>query len=138
MCLQYISQNYPKNEFFAGCYTIIEIEGKVIEVVLDTAKWTKVMDADQWEIHPAQPRVCAIKHTDSFIKVSIVLKVTKAALDDFRPGRGLPSCVLEARPLCEDFPQLLHQVTLNGIKPPHHEVTLSYMPSRMNRGTVSY
>ena len=63
--------------------------------------------------------------------------MTKAALDDFKPGRGLPICVLEARPLCEDFPQLLHQVILNGIKPPYHEVILSYMPSRINRGKVN-
>ena len=76
-------------------------------------------------------------NTDSFIKVSIILKVTKAALDDFRPGRGLPCCVLEARPLCEDFPQLLYQIILNGIKPPHHKVILSYMPSIMTRGTVN-
>ena len=55
--------------------------------------------------------------------------MTKAALDDFKPGRGLPSCVLEARPLCEDFPQLLHQVILNGVRPPHHKTILSYMPS---------
>ena len=56
--------------------------------------------------------------------------MTKAELDDFKPGRGLPSCVLEARPLSEDFPQLLHQVILNGIKSPHHKIILSYMPSR--------
>ena len=63
--------------------------------------------------------------------------MTKAELDDFKPGRGLPSCVLEARPLCENFPHLLHQVILNGVKPPHHEVILSYMPSRMNRGKAN-
>ena len=44
--------------------------------------------------------------------------------------------MLEARPLCEDFPQLLYQITLNGIKPPHHKVVLSYMPSRTNKGMV--
>ena len=58
------------------------------------------------------------------------MQVTKAELDDFKPGRGLPNCVLKARLLCEDFPELLHQVILNGIKPPHHRVILSYMPSR--------
>ena len=65
--------------------------------------------------------------------------MTKAALDDFKPGRGLPSCVLEARPLCEDFPQLLHQVILNGVKPPHHETILSYMPYKpsINRDAVT-
>ena len=62
--------------------------------------------------------------------------MTKAALDDFEPGRGLPNCVIEARPLCEDFPQLLHQIILSGIKPPHHKVILSYMPSRTYRGAV--
>ena len=63
--------------------------------------------------------------------------MTKAELDDFKPGRGLPNCVLEARPLCEDFPQLLHQIILNGIKPPHHKVILSYMPLTAHRGTCS-
>ena len=29
----------------------------MIEVALDVAKWTKVMDG-QWEIQPAQPMVC--------------------------------------------------------------------------------
>ena len=63
--------------------------------------------------------------------------MTKAELDDFKPGRGLSNCVLEARPLCEDFPQLLHQIILNGIKPPHHKVILSYMPLTAHRGTCS-
>ena len=58
--------------------------------------------------------------------------MTKAELDNFKPGRGLPNCVLEARPLRKDFPQLLHQITLNGIKPPHHKVVLSYLPSKTN------
>ena len=63
--------------------------------------------------------------------------MTKAELDDFKPGRGLPSCVLEACPLCENFPQLLHQVILKGIKSPHHKVILSYMPSRGKRYSQS-
>ena len=63
--------------------------------------------------------------------------MTKAALDDFKPGRGIPNCVLKARPLCEDFPELLHEVILSGIKPPQHKVILSYMPSKINRGTYS-
>ena len=63
--------------------------------------------------------------------------MTKAELDDFEPGRGLPSCVLEARPLCENFPQLLHQVILKGIQSPHHKVILSYMPSRGKRYSQS-
>ena len=59
MLLQDISRKYPEDTFFAGCHRVIEIEGKEIEVALDTAKWTKVMDG-QWEIHPAQPTVCII------------------------------------------------------------------------------
>ena len=34
----------------------------MIEVALDVAKWTKVMDG-QWEIHPAQPMVCLVNNT---------------------------------------------------------------------------
>ena len=64
MHLQYISHHYPEDTFLAGCHRVVEIEGKIIEVVLDTAKWTKVMDG-QWEIHPAQPMVCAIKNSNS-------------------------------------------------------------------------
>jgi hypothetical protein len=135
--LQHLSQKYPEDSFLAGCHSVVEIEGKIIEVALDAAKWTKVMDADQWEIHPSQPVVCAVKDIDSYTVQYFVLQVTKAALDDFKPGRGLPSCVLEARPRCEDFPQLLYQLILNGIKPPHHKIILSYMPSRTNKGTVS-
>jgi hypothetical protein len=63
--LQHVSQQYPEESFFAGFHKIIEIEGKVIEVVLDAAKWTKVMDG-QWEILPAQPTVCVIKNIDSY------------------------------------------------------------------------
>ena len=63
--------------------------------------------------------------------------MTKAELNDFKPGRGIPSCVLEARPLCEDFPQLVHQIILKGIKPPHHKVILSYLPPKINRGIQS-
>ena len=63
--------------------------------------------------------------------------MTKAELDDFKTGRGIPNCMIEARPLCENFPQFLHEITLNGIKPPHHELVLSYMPSKVNKkGTV--
>ena len=57
MYLQHISQQYPEDSFIAGYHRVIEIEGKVIEVVLDAVKWTKVMDG-QWEIQPAQPMVC--------------------------------------------------------------------------------
>ena len=62
MHLQHISQHYPEDTFLAGCHRVVEIEGKVIEAVLDTATWTKVMDG-QWEIQPAQPIVCVSKHT---------------------------------------------------------------------------
>jgi hypothetical protein len=68
MHLQHISQQYPEDRFLAGCQRVIEIEGKVIEVELDAAKWTKVMDG-QWEIQPAQPMVCAIKNIDSYVKL---------------------------------------------------------------------
>jgi hypothetical protein len=66
--LQHISQQYPKDNFLAGCHKVIQIEGKVIEVALHAAKWTKVMDG-QWEIQPAQPMVCAIKNIDSYVKL---------------------------------------------------------------------
>ena len=56
MYLQHIRQQYPDDSFLAGCHRVIEIEGKVIEIVLDAVKWTKVMDG-QWEIQPAQPMV---------------------------------------------------------------------------------
>ena len=59
--------------------------------------------------------------------------MTRKELDDFKLGKGIPNCVLKARHLCEGFPDLLHQITLNGIKPPHNELVLSYMPS-INRG----
>ena len=61
MYLQHISQHYPEDSFLAGCHMVVEVEGEVIEVQLDAAKWTKVMDG-QWEIQPAQPMVCVIKH----------------------------------------------------------------------------
>ena len=61
MHLQHISQHYPEDSFLAGCHMVVEVEGEVIEVVLDAAKWTKVMDG-QWEIQPTQPMVYAIKH----------------------------------------------------------------------------
>ena len=64
MYLQHISRQYPEDSFLAGCHRVVELEGKEIEVVLDTTKWTKVMDG-QWEIYPAQPKVCEIKNIDS-------------------------------------------------------------------------
>ena len=64
MHMQHISLKYPEDMFLAGTHRVVEIEGKEIEVVLDETQWTKVMDG-QWEIHPAQPVVCAIKNIDS-------------------------------------------------------------------------
>ena len=54
--------------------------------------------------------------------------MTKTELDDYKMGKGIPNCELEARPLSKNFPELLHQITLKGIKPPHHELILSYVP----------
>ena len=90
---------------------------------------------DQWELHPAKSTVSPkhnniILNPNSLILDAHPFQVTKAELDVFKLGRGIPNCVLEARPLCEQFPQLLFDVTLNGIKPPYNELTLSYMPSR--------
>ena len=59
MHLQDISWKYHEDTFLAGCHRVIKIEGEKIEVALDTAKWTKVMD-DRWEILPAQPMVGTI------------------------------------------------------------------------------
>ena len=62
--------------------------------------------------------------------------MTKAELDDFQPGRAIPNCVLEARPLREDVHQLLHEITLIGVKSPYHEVTLRLydsMPPRRGK-----
>ena len=64
MHLQHISQQYPEVSFFAGCHKVVQMVGDIIEVELDAAKWTKVMDG-QWEIQPAQPTVSAIKNNDS-------------------------------------------------------------------------
>ena len=69
--LQHIRQNFPEDKFIAGYHRVVEIEGKEIKVVLDEAKWTRVTDG-QWEILPAEPIVCAIKNTNTFIQVPIV------------------------------------------------------------------
>jgi hypothetical protein len=58
MHLQHVRQQYPKDGFLTGCHRVVQIAGEIIQVALDTAKWTKVMDG-QWEIQPAQPMVCA-------------------------------------------------------------------------------
>ena len=54
--------------------------------------------------------------------------MTKKELDVFKTGLEIPTCVLEARPLRENSPQLLYKINLKGIKPPHDELVLSYMP----------
>ena len=61
--------------------------------------------------------------------------MTKAELDDFKTGQGIPNCVLEAHPLVEPFPRLLHEITLGGVKPPYNELTLrlSHTPSRKSK-----
>ena len=64
MRFQHLSQQYPGDSFLAGCHKVIQMVGEVIEVVLDVATWTKVMNG-QWKIHPSQPMVCAIKNIDS-------------------------------------------------------------------------
>jgi hypothetical protein len=64
MHLQHISQRYPEDSFLPGCHKVVQIVGEEIEVELDAAQWTKVMDG-QWEILPAQPTVCVIKNIDS-------------------------------------------------------------------------
>ena len=53
-----------------------------------------------------------------------IIQVTRAELDDFKLGRAIPSCILEARPLREDCNYLLHEITLTGVKPPYNELTL--------------
>ena len=135
MTLQYVAEKYPEEQgFLAGCYQVVELDGPadVIKVGLERAQWTKVMD-DQWEIQPAKSTVSPkhnILNPNCLILDAHPFQVTKAELDDFKKGRGIPNCVLEARPLCEQFPQLLLDITLNGIKPPYNELTLSYMPSK--------
>ena len=55
--IQYVSTKYPEDGFHDGCYQVIELDGDVIKIGLDKAKWTKVMDG-QWELQPAKPMVC--------------------------------------------------------------------------------
>ena len=56
MHLQHVGQKYPEDSFVTGCHKVIEIVGEEIEVALEAAKWTKVMDGE-WEIQPVQPMV---------------------------------------------------------------------------------
>ena len=67
--------------------------------------------------------------------ITFALQVTKVELDDYKLGLEIPACMLQARPLRENVPQLLYMITLKGIKPPHDELVLSYMPSS-DKGTV--
>ena len=66
---------------------------------------------------------------------SLPIQVTKAELDDFKTGLGIPNCVLEAHPLVEPIPRLLHEITLNGVKQPYNKLTLRLpvMPSRKGK-----
>ena len=70
------------------------------------------------------------------VNCSLPIQVTKAELDDFKTGLRIPNCMLEAHPLVEPIPRLLHEITLNGVKPPYNELTLrlSHRPSR--KGTA--
>jgi hypothetical protein len=58
--LQHVSQQYPEDSFLPGCHKVVQIAGGVIEVALDAAQWTEVMNG-RWELQPAQPMVCTIK-----------------------------------------------------------------------------
>ena len=54
--MQCTSRKYHKDGFLADHYRVVELAGDVIEVVLDKAKWTKVMGG-QWEIQSPKPKV---------------------------------------------------------------------------------
>jgi hypothetical protein len=91
----------------------------------------------QWEIYPIKP-VVRQHNSVPFMNNQILMccalftvQVTKAELDDFKTGRGIPNCVLEVRPLVKPIPRLLHEITLNGVKPPYNELILrlSHTPS---------
>ena len=60
--------------------------------------------------------------------------MTKAELDDFKTGRGVPNCVLEAHPLVESFPRLLYELTMRGVKPPYNELTLRLSHTPLRKG----
>ena len=55
--------------------------------------------------------------------------MTKAELDNFKPGRGIPHCAVLARPQCEPVQELLCGVSLMGTKKPRDRLSLHYMPS---------
>ena len=54
--MQSASRKYSEEGFLADIYMVIELNGDIIEVNLDEAKWTTVMDG-QWKIQPAKPTV---------------------------------------------------------------------------------
>jgi hypothetical protein len=70
----------------------------------------------------------------------IIIQVTEAELDDFKAGLEIPNCVLEAHPLVKPIPRLLHEITLNGVKPPYNELTLRLplTTSRKGKFIVKY
>ena len=65
--------------------------------------------------------------------------MTKAELDDFQTGRGIPSCMLDTRSVDEAAPQLLHEITLSGVEPPHNELTLRtpQVPTQRSSATAT-
>ncbi len=97
----------------------------------------------QWKIYPIKSAVsqqpswhCIIYLIFDNSVVYFPFQLTKAELDDFKLGRAIPNCVLEARPLCEDFHQLLYEITMIGVKPPYNELTLRLydsMPPRRGK-----
>ena len=69
------------------------------------------------------------------VHCSLPIQVTKAELDDFKTGLGIPNCVLEAHPLVEPVPRLLHEITMNGVKPPYDKLTLRLPIMPSTKGT---
>jgi hypothetical protein len=52
-----LTEKYPEQRgYHAGCHQVVEVDGDIIEVGFETAKWIKVMDS-QWEIFPIKPSV---------------------------------------------------------------------------------
>ena len=56
--IQYVlNEKYPEQRgYHADCHQVIQLDGDVIEIGLERAKWTKVMD-NHWEIYPVKPVV---------------------------------------------------------------------------------
>ena len=91
----------------------------------------------QWEIYPIKAVVSQYRPINGQIHwcAFLPIQITKAELDDFKIGLGIPNCVLEAHPLVEPIPRLLHEITMNGVKAPYNKLTLrlSIMPSRKGK-----